>query len=824
VEPPGASSGLFPLFSVTGLPRGAELYFGDVDGNAASDLLVLEPATRRLSVRKATNAAGSAGFEPQPSEVITLGAGSDEPTIRVVDFNADGRADVLQMQSTGVYALWLRNAEGTAFLGPGSTLGVPLSAGHGAPSEAAFGDFDGDGAVDAARVSLETARVFFWRFWFTGGRWQFDRATQGAGWEVAIPPPVASGASYAAGLHRTGNFAGGAQDELLLPAGTREGGATEATLIGLGAIGAGGPRAPAQLPPGAPSVVRQWATGFGSAAEITSADVDRDGYQDLVELANSGGAYVWRGGGSHARVSTSLGLPDGEIRCVGSPPERTTFADLDGRQGIDLVRAPRGSGDIDVWLGAAASPAGTVVANFTSGQSWATVDRGARKIAAIQAQGWAAGTPPAPGADEIAVQLDDGDLAVYGSTLLAPAAPALSDPSGRRTVEGRIADGFRLWLGKDRLSTEKYPTESATIELSHWRFTGDDAACRKSIRDYEKLMDRAAGRSVPWFAASLPIDWTLPPSSDVIGNSDGQARQIINFFVAYRVLGQPRFLAAAESSAVALLDRWPRFPHAREGAGGRVCPESSCLTFVQKDSFADDAPAGAEADPNQNLEVALAFALLMNEPRSAFHRAKLGGGRLYGAARHDLWDIIASEVAIAFSVQRDQAPSSQAFEGALLVHESEAYRATQAYDTRYGAYALSSAVWLRHETSSDPLYRTLLGPRFEANLRDASAWLNRWSRSTSTGGAVSSAVSYYCGQGGHPGCEYVSVHGGAWTLTEWDAWNRIAPLHYLNGPGSPACPDQVLDPALQYDELEGFQPLETLLLMGVPRSFFSEKC
>src|SRR5437764_10590429 len=104
-----------------------------------------------------------------------------------------------------------------------------------------------------------------------------------------------------------------------------------------------------------------------------------------------------------------------------------------------------------------------------------------------------------------------------------------------------------------------------------------------------------------------------------LSTRDYQARQIYNFYLAYRILGDGRYLRWADDCAAAMVRLIPRGP--REDPAGRTC-----TLFLAGYFTPDGKPhheTGNSIDPNQNAEVALAYTLLYHDPASKFFRDPL---------------------------------------------------------------------------------------------------------------------------------------------------------------------------------------------------------
>ncbi len=807
---PAAAFELKKLFSLAGLP--SDVRFADLDGDGATDLALCEP-DGTVRFRKSLALAGGAEIERKESEPpLKLGGGSPPVWLELRDVNHDGRADLLELRASGELALWLRNPAGSGFIAPGTPGGVELSPGHGAKDAIALGDFDGDGAIDTAAIDWTTGSVRFWRLWQPpGGAWQLDRA-EGQKWDLTLGPR----ARKLAGPPQVGHFVdlGGASwgDQLLLPELGAERGLWLAGLDFAGAARSAS-HAPGAV---AKAVIEPWARGRFAPDELASADLDHDGFSDLIEPLPSGELRVLPGGELRGVATSDAGLPSDERRCIGSPRRKLALLNLDDVNALDLVRAPSGRGLLDLWRGElACNQQDLRLPSFGPVSTLGSLERAPQKLAAFQAKTWA-DAAPAPGRDELAI-VTDGELSVYQ---VVSSEPRSADSDW----EDKLRVGFEKFLARDRVQApyESYPSEAPVIELSAWRYlrgrretpreTLSDAACFRAIADGERIRRRlrAYPGSSQWLA-SARMTFGVPPERDshdaAHSNWDFQARLVIDFFTLYRVLGRPELLSAAEAAADRFLRTFERRPIDATDCGGALC-----LSFVNE-------PGNGKlyADPNQNLEIALAFALLMNAPESRYYQKEryeyLADD---GSARSaELREIVTHELTVAFAAQSPETGSTSyertARDGGLLMSSSDCYVTRAAYDTRYGAYALQSALWLWSELGSEPWFqstRAALDPR----LLRAAEWLARWSVPSPYWPAASSyRCGYRCGE-----CNTVPV-------IDWDAIARFPALHFLRQHGARVCPRALLSAPWTY-AAEGFQSTIFNELSGVPRDFYGEGC
>ena len=171
VQTYGAQDGLYPIAptfeyqsAVSGEPFFVEMGavaagFGsgraslvDINGDALPDLVDASEAKHRFFVNRVDTATGKSAFDAQAAESDVAESGAftlGDPSVQMLDFNGDGRADVLNATSRTV----LINAGGANAEGkPDWTSVDSMSAGGNLPSFAdgtiRYIDFDGDRRID----------------------------------------------------------------------------------------------------------------------------------------------------------------------------------------------------------------------------------------------------------------------------------------------------------------------------------------------------------------------------------------------------------------------------------------------------------------------------------------------------------------------------------------------------------------------------------------------------------------------------------------------------------------------------------------------------
>ncbi len=328
-----------------GVGAGAKgLTIADVDGDARPDILTANSFAGSVSVllNRLEGPGSQSGFEPR-----SFPAGESPAGLALADWNGDGDVDLLVVDRTGTDGAIFLAGDGT---GSFARAGV-LAAGR-FPSAAAAADFDGDGNLDVAVASNLSYDVLVA---YGDGSGEFPRRRS----FLAGPNPVAlaagrlrvgtngpdlvvlnktgEGDSYSTLLNRGGGdfeageaFAVGANPSAAAVADMNLDGRADAVGISsqqsvatiLLSSGAGG------------TSIRHVEVGQGSKA-VVLADVNRDGFPDLV-LAQQGG-----GGGDSVIVAAGDGqggfLPPSAQLEVGPSAGALLAADVDRDGWMDLV-------------------------------------------------------------------------------------------------------------------------------------------------------------------------------------------------------------------------------------------------------------------------------------------------------------------------------------------------------------------------------------------------------------------------------------------------------------------------------------------------------
>jgi hypothetical protein len=299
--------------------------------------------------------------------------------------------------------------------------------------------------------------------------------------------------------------------------------------------------------------------------------------------------------------------------------------------------------------------------------------------------------------------------------------PMTRSAAAQTTRESRIAVAQKLWEARLAAAARKpivadaYPTEESLVFLSAYSLTRDPRYAQQAATQLDYAHSREKDGILLTFAHETTRDY--------------QARQIYNFYLAYRLLADGRYLRWADDAARAMINTIPRAPHT-----AATPPETHTLFFAGFYT-ADGKPArstGQAIDVNQNAEVALAYSLLYHDPASAFFLDPLAK------------EIAYEELLASMSIQdmtTGAIPLTDTIPGA---------------DTAYGSYATFSWVWcqlLWHDERFDPHLRAAarwLGPMMNLS-RDSQRYYPRESRGPVPNWEANYRVPllWYCGIDAH---------------------------------------------------------------------------
>lgn len=247
---------------------------------------------------------------------------------------------------------------------------------------------------------------------------------------------------------------------------------------------------------------------------------------------------------------------------------------------------------------------------------------------------------------------------------------------GAQTTQ-RLNSARQLWEKQLRDAANKpivskfYPTEAALVFLTAYDFTRDARFAMQADVQLEYSHARESEG--------------LLLTSDRTTTRDYQARQIYNFYLAYRILAEGKYLHWADACAAAMIRVIPRSSHS--------CAGETHVLFEAGYFDATGKPVrenGNAIDVNQNAEIGLAFSLLYHDPASRYFRDPLARQIAY------------EELLASMSLQ-------DMHTGAIPLHES-----FPGDDTAYGSYATFSWTWCQI------LWREA---KFEPHVRAAGKWL-----------------------------------------------------------------------------------------------------
>jgi hypothetical protein len=303
-----------------------------------------------------------------------------------------------------------------------------------------------------------------------------------------------------------------------------------------------------------------------------------------------------------------------------------------------------------------------------------------------------------------------------------------------------------------RTGTPYYPTEPGIIFLSAWLSTGEAKYKQAAIEQFGFAHSREN-------ADGLLI-------TEQGFNRDTQARQIYNFYTAYKLLGDKKYLTWADKCAGGLLDHLPRRPH-------RVLAADRTYTLFAAGYCRDTKPYDTSAlkpgvDVNQNAELALAYTLLYHEPQSAFHKSATAK------------QIAVQEMEAGLAIQDPKT-------GAIPIGDDDYW--IRRFDTMYGSYALFSWTWL------NTLWKN---PEWQKHIDAAAKWL----------------AGLSTGKGKWADRYYPSPSD---SLEPVDLWCRIPAFHKIG-----FSPERLMDyaytgqPAAKW----AYAPIAHLDLMGIPPAFY----
>lgn len=528
-------------------PAAADLALGDVDGDGALDLVAVDQTTRELGVRS-NNGGGTFGplsVTPLPGypgqlelgdvdgdgDLDAVGHGIGQ-TARIGilfgdglgnfsnaiatpisaypfvlrDIDRDGRLDIAVAtanQGAGGLRVFLGQGGGAFTLASSTPIGAELA-------HIAVGDFDGDGALDAAVGEL------------TGATWLIEglgAGTFGAPRRLDVPPTR--------GGLRAADIDGDGYEDL--------------ALLGISTMGVlyGSPVDPLALP-------QPFAIG-GVASALASVDFDGDGQRDVLTARSQGAGElveVLRGDGAGGLlVGASAGLAARAAALVAG--------DFDGDGQVDALAALPSASSL-TWLrglpGGLLAPAQSVAsgAAFTH-LAHGDLDGDGREDALASAAGqanvtWLRGGAPAPAA---------------GAQLTLPAnviGIACGDINGDGFDDALVAtadQGLHVFAGAPSgpQAPQSYYTGRNWVALDAGPINADGFDDVLLATTDGALIVRYG--SLGGLGLENPLTPLAPYESVRLADVDGDGRSDCVFEI---VLGQQRMLGVRRGSATGLLD------------------------------------------------------------------------------------------------------------------------------------------------------------------------------------------------------------------------------------------------------------------------------
>ncbi|HEX8522591.1 MAG TPA: hypothetical protein VF669_10075 [Tepidisphaeraceae bacterium] len=332
---------------------------------------------------------------------------------------------------------------------------------------------------------------------------------------------------------------------------------------------------------------------------------------------------------------------------------------------------------------------------------------------------------------------------------------------GPTTREARLEIAKRLWeerlakAGGKAIVSEHYPTEEALVFLTAYDFTRDVRYAKQA----EVQLEYAHAREKNG----------LFVTSKGLTTRDYQARQIYNFYLAYRILAEGKYLRWADDGASAMLKLIPREAH--------TCDGETHTLFLAGYFDSDGKPVesvGNAIDVNQNAEVALAYSLLYHDPASRFFRDAKAK------------EIAFEELLASMSIQDMKT-------GLIPLHEN-----IRGGDTAYGAYGAFSWTWCQLMWKDE---------RIDKHVRLAAKWL------ASRPDLATGSDRFYP----------TRMTG---VMPYWEAYYRL-PAYWYAGVDARPFIDALFERIQKPDAVPGDLATAPLYwayydLMGVPREFFLE--
>jgi hypothetical protein len=244
-----------------------------------------------------------------------VGAGWNDPArVRFADLNGDGRAELIELRTNGIPHAWTNNGAFPAWPWGGET---DIGAGWAVPERMRFADLNGDGYDDLVELRPNgVPHAWLNNHQYPAWPWSTE-ADIGSGW----PAPARV---------RFADLDGDGYTDLIM---VKPNGVLHAWR--------NNHRFPA-FPWGTEADV---GSGWSAPPRMALADLNGDDHADLVEIRSSGVPHAWTNNGDYPAWPWGA---EGNIGAGWTDPGRMLFADLNGDGYDDLVNV-RDDGVLHAW-------------------------------------------------------------------------------------------------------------------------------------------------------------------------------------------------------------------------------------------------------------------------------------------------------------------------------------------------------------------------------------------------------------------------------------------------------------------------------------------
>lgn len=336
--------------------------------------------------------------------------------------------------------------------------------------------------------------------------------------------------------------------------------------------------------------------------------------------------------------------------------------------------------------------------------------------------------------------------------------------SAERALQYQISQPNQVQTPKADGSDEAYPTIVAADFAIYWKMTGDIRFKDAAIRQASANMNYITKHDLP----SYP--WIDAYSRDVT------CRDIIYWYYLYKIIGDTSYLRTAERIGLSFknLERKQKVYNAK-----------NFLMYGTTYSKLDKSYlSGGRIDPNQNMEIALAFALLYNEPNSTIKR----GANYNWYKNKSLVGIIKDEANAALMLQQK--------DGTIWMEEGEGNRIA---DTTYWEYTTILLILL-NDILPDPEWTNAIKNSGQALMNLHSTEQNLFDSSSNTycqnnnGWNLLLRTTIWYHSGLNKPHNWLNL---VWGSKFWD--NKFFPLNYISSQRIPSYHyHRIIDDALLF--------------------------